>query len=124
MILVVGGVFQGKEKFIRKSFMLEKITEAEKASYEELWQSECILNYHKIVRHQTEKNEDPLVAAKELILKNPGVIISMDEVGSGVIPMDKMERIYREQVGRTAACFAGEAEAVYRLVCGIPQRLK
>ncbi len=124
MILVVGGAFQGKEEFIRKSFMPEKITEAEEASCEELWQSECILNYHKIVRHQTEKNEDPLAAAKELILKNPGVIISMDEVGSGVVPMDKTERIYREQVGRTAACFAGEAEAVYRLVCGIPQRLK
>lgn len=46
------------------------------------------------------------------------------EVGSGVVPLDRFEREWREEVGRTAAELAQAAELVIRVVCGIPVALK
>ncbi len=46
------------------------------------------------------------------------------EVGSGVIPMEKEDRAYREAVGRLCVRLAAEASAVVRVVAGIPTVLK
>lgn len=124
MILITGGVFQGKEAYVRKKYRPEETVDAGEAGEKQLWKSDCVLNYHKRIRRQIEKGEDALAAAQALISHNPRVIITIDEVGSGVVPLNRTDSIYREQTGRVAAFFAKEAEAVYRLVCGIPQRLK
>lgn len=123
MIFITGGAFQGKEEYVRKQYQPEKIVDAGDASEEQLWESDCILNYHRLVRKQVERGEDALSAARKLASQNPRVIITMDEVGSGVIPLDKTERVYRKEAGRTAVFFAKEAKEVYRMVCGIPQNI-
>ncbi len=46
------------------------------------------------------------------------------EVGSGVIPLEKADRAYREAVGRLCVRLAAEANAVVRIVAGIPTVLK
>lgn len=46
------------------------------------------------------------------------------EVGCGVVPMDRGDRDRREAVGRLCCDLAREAEAVYRLQCGLAMRLK
>lgn len=46
------------------------------------------------------------------------------EVGSGVIPMDPKERAWREATGRLCIALAERADAVVRVVCGIPTALK
>ena len=46
------------------------------------------------------------------------------EVGSGVIPMDKADRDWREATGRLCCALAQEATAVIRIVAGIPVALK
>ncbi len=123
MIFITGGVFQGKEAFAREAFQAKETVEAAEACAEQLERCGCILNYHRIVRRQVEAGEDALSAARELLKKNPEVILTMDEVGCGAVPMEKAERLYREEVGRVGSYFAKEAKAVYRVVCGIPQQL-
>ncbi len=46
------------------------------------------------------------------------------EVGSGVIPMDPFERAWREATGRLCCLLAERADAVVRVVAGIPIVLK
>lgn len=46
------------------------------------------------------------------------------EVGSGVVPVDAEERVWRERVGRTCSVLAARADQVVRMVCGIPVELK
>ena len=58
----------------------------------------------------------PLLLRKKLILCR--------EVGSGVIPMDPKEREWREATGRLCCALAERADAVVRVVCGIPTVLK
>ncbi len=51
-------------------------------------------------------------------------IVVCDEVGSGVIPLEKERRLGREATGRLCCRLAKEAEKVVRLVAGIPTVIK
>ena len=51
-------------------------------------------------------------------------IVICNEVGSGVIPIAREERLAREETGRMCTLLAKEADTVVRMVCGIPQVLK
>ena len=46
------------------------------------------------------------------------------EVGSGVVPLDLAERIWRERAGRLTNELAARADRVVRMICGIPVDLK
>ncbi|MBS6323232.1 MAG: bifunctional adenosylcobinamide kinase/adenosylcobinamide-phosphate guanylyltransferase, partial [Clostridium sp.] len=45
-------------------------------------------------------------------------------VGSGVIPVERNVRLGREAAGRLCVLLAKDAEAVVRMVCGIPTIIK
>ena len=51
-------------------------------------------------------------------------VVVCDEVGSGVIPLEKAQRLGREATGRLCCRLAAEAERVVRLVAGIPTVIK
>lgn len=51
-------------------------------------------------------------------------VIICNEVGSGVIPVERWERLAREETGRMCTALAKEADTVVRMVCGIPTVLK
>ena len=56
--------------------------------------------------------------------KNPDCILICDEIGNGIVPIDRFEREYREQVGRILIEVAKRADRVERITCGIGQRIK
>ena len=68
--------------------------------------------------------EDPWPALESLLARQPDVTILCDEVGCGVVPMDRSDRLWRERVGRTCCALAERADLVLRLYCGIPTILK
>ncbi len=51
-------------------------------------------------------------------------VVICDEVGGGVVPLDREERLWREACGRLCIRLAAAAERVVRVQCGIPQVLK
>lgn len=51
-------------------------------------------------------------------------IVTCSEVGAGIVPLDAQERAWREAVGRMSCELASQADAVVRMVCGIPVVLK
>lgn len=55
---------------------------------------------------------------------HPNTILICDELGNGIVPLEKMDRIWREQTGRLMIELAGQAERVERILCGLGQRLK
>ena len=58
----------------------------------------------------------PHLSAAQDISESTGV--------NGIVPMDALERDYRERTGRLQIRIAEKAERVERIVCGISQRLK
>jgi len=51
-------------------------------------------------------------------------IIVTNEVGLGVVPADRVSRLYRDILGRANQMLAEHADEVYLLVAGIPLLLK
>lgn len=56
-------------------------------------------------------------------LREDAVVIC-NEVGLGIVPVDPVERMYREVTGRICCRLAARAVSVERVQCGIPMRIK
>ena len=77
---------------------------------------------------EAAKPEDPwrwcVLFAKLLAGSNPQLILETNELGCGVVPVDRDDRFWRECTGRLCCEIAREAEEVYRVICGIGMPLK
>jgi adenosylcobinamide kinase/adenosylcobinamide-phosphate guanylyltransferase len=52
------------------------------------------------------------------------VVLVTNEVGWGLVPENRLARLYRDLAGKVNQVFAAEADEVYMLVAGLPLRLK
>lgn len=104
MILVTGGRRAGKRSFVTDvlGFSPEQFAEDGPVLY-------------------GLESMDPLPSLETLLDRE---VVVCREVGCGVVPMDRGDRDWREAVGRLCCALAREAEAVYRLQCGLAMRLK
>ena len=138
MELYLGGMAQGKlelacrrhplalvldEKKLEEALFMDK-AQAEMPDVEEwvIWD-----HFHLFVKSMLAKGTEP-AAIWELVAKGieetPNLCIVSDEIGNGIVPMEKEERTYREETGRLLCKIAGKARSVERVVCGIPVKIK
>ena len=106
MVLVVGGRYQGKYAFAKS--LSEDVTK----------------DLHAQIRICMERGEDPWVLAEKARSSHSNGVITMAELGCGLVPIDAFEREYRETVGRISCELAKKADAVYRVCCGVPMKIK
>ena len=86
----------------------------------------------KMVREQTKETENIEIRIEEvmyryldmILKKNPNAVITCDEIGCGIVPIDKTDRLWREMSGDACQYLALRAAKVCRVVCGIPMALK
>ena len=134
MELVIGGRAQGK-----LSHVLAKYPEASVMEGETPWQGEepCMPRNHADVVIWTHFHLSVrawLVEGREAaklwdyveawVSDHPNAVIISDEIGNGIVPMEKEERIWREETGRLLCKIAAKATQVERVICGIPMRIK
>ncbi len=120
--MITGGMFQGKTQYVKDRFYLSDsdIADGETCGLSELKTAKCVNRYELVVKRLLESGEDPLLFTEKL---ECGIVI-MTEIGSGIIPIDKNERIWREMTGRAGCIIAGRASEVVRLCCGIAEVIK
>ena len=141
MYLIFGGAYQGKREFARQRFGLAE---------EDFWycgpdakggagefdsrgdvdagrpdltkRAICGLEYFALdcVRSGAEA-ADWLRAHRQAL---EGKIVICTDLSQGVVPVEAELRAWREMCGRMMIYLAAEAEEVYRIFCGIPQKLK
>lgn len=130
MILITGGAFQGKleaAEHIYKTQNPEKqplLAEGEQAEPEELQKADIIHNFHLWLGRLLKEGKDPCSMVEALLEANPDVILVMNQLGCGIVPLEKSDREYRELAGRVGCALARQAEEVYLVNCGIARRLK
>lgn len=107
MILVIGGSFQGKKAYAAQICGGKTV----------------LADFQDRIWEMLEAGEEPEVFTRQ-ILADPPAVITLDEVGCGIVPMEKAERDYREAVGHAGQLLAAAAEKVYRMQCGIASRIK
>ena len=113
MILVIGARASGKRQYV------------ESLGYSEEEISDGVLDARPVLynlQDLTLPDPEGAPALFDALLQKEVVVC--DEVGSGVIPIDKVRRLGREATGRLCCRLAAEAEKVVRLVCGIPTVIK
>ena len=109
MKLYIGGVYQGQEELARS----------------ENPGAEIFVDFHETIRTAVLKGgQDPREFARDFCDKHPDAVVAANEVGAGVVPMEKEDRMFREAVGRALCVIAQNCETVTRCVCGIGVRIK
>lgn len=134
MILVIGGAYSGKTQFIKEQFNLsdDDFIYGEAVTDKNICHYRAIADFNKYIfpivteSLTDENNIEELVIDKvtKLLHINNDIIVEMREVGSGIVPIEKKERLFREVIGRVSCSLAEQSEEVFRVVCGIPVKLK
>lgn len=142
MILIIGGMAQGKLAYAKSCVGDNaKIIDESYTRIEDFYTADIINHFHEIIKKlmriqindnsfntnidegykQTNTLEEFCV---DLVERNPNVCIITNEIGYGIVPIDALEREYRERTGRICCELAKRADKVFRIVCGIPNRIK
>lgn len=125
-ILVIGGAYQGKTKWVKEkykeyqAFSPERILQENRSGK---WMSGIWINQFHLLTKQWLK-EGKLEENAELLRNNPSWIVVANEIGNGIVPIDPFERKWREETGRVLCKLAKDADEVYRVYCGIPTLIK
>ncbi|NLG23903.1 MAG: adenosylcobinamide kinase [Clostridiales bacterium] len=116
MKLYVGGCCQGQAELAAAETGLRPVD----VTPEQAMTAPAIDHFHLLMRRVSDER----AFAQALIERNPNAVIVSDEVGMGIVPIDPIDRRWREQVGRALCLLARHAESVTRAVCGIGVRIK
>lgn len=107
MILVIGGYAAGKRQYVQDVL-----------GYDAAQMSNQIADDVPVFYGLESQPDTPL---EQLLHKE---VVICDEIGCGLVPIEKEERQRRERVGRLCVSLAKEAAQVIRVVCGIGQTIK
>ncbi|MDE5582726.1 MAG: bifunctional adenosylcobinamide kinase/adenosylcobinamide-phosphate guanylyltransferase [Ruminococcus sp.] len=126
MKFIVGGAFQGKTEFAVKNFGISEaeITDVGKCSVNQFSEFTNVKNYHSFIRTLMDMKIDPIEFTNVICEKKSDMVIIMNEVGCGIIPMDEKERKWREICGKCGCIIAENSEIVVRVICGIGTVIK
>jgi adenosyl cobinamide kinase/adenosyl cobinamide phosphate guanylyltransferase len=87
----------------------------------------CIYNsIHLLILSQMRKGIDPQAYFSELLDqgKLQNAVLICDDISSGVVPIDKEMRLWRDATGMVMGMLSKHSEQVYRLFAGIASQLK
>lgn len=130
MILIVGGSYAGKTEYIKKRFgltdddILDGTSVPAESVMQQLETKRCMIHLEEWVRAMLSAGKEPVDEAGKLAEAYPDRIFVLNEIGNGIVPIEKEERSWREAVGHTGCFLAGQAKEVVRVVCGLPVKIK
>lgn len=126
MVMVTGGAFQGKRDCLKRLYGLSDsdIISGADCALEDVFNAAAVSDYHEIVRRLLDENIDVSGFTERLCRENPNAAVIINEIGCGIIPLEKSERIYREEVGRAGCIISSHSEMVIRVFCGIHEVIK
>ena len=126
MILIIGGSYQGKLDFARERFHLKdadiQICDDDTDAID--LGKRCVACIDRYALNRVRAGAEPAEFFRENEIALGGMIFIANDISGGVVPMDPVLRAWREASGRMNNYLAANADEVWRLFCGIPQRLK
>lgn len=126
MVLIIGGAYNGKLTYALENFGLSKSDCIDLAAEEQDRAAEFMCAYHleALTRCAAENGKTTEEVLAVLATLDPNAVIISREIGSGVVPIDKIERAWRELHGEVLRVLARRAESVIRVFYGIAEVLK
>ena len=127
MKLIIGGYAQGKLDYVLSKYHLREnvVWDSVLPNNATIQDKPVIVNhFHQWVKQRILDGGCPEEEMISFLDDYENCIIICDEIGNGIVPIDKFEREYRERVGRILIELAKRAEEVERVLCGIGQKIK
>lgn len=126
MLLITGGAYQGKMEYALTIKKIDKkdVLDGEICEFEELLEKPMVTQFHLWIKRMLSQEKDVNELVEQIIQRNPEIIILVNELGCGVVPVDAFDRNYREITGRICCRIAKEAKEVHRVMCGIGTVIK
>lgn len=124
MVLVFGGAYNGKLDFVKEKFSINEDDIFYCGVNEIDFSKKVICGFHRFTYENILKDTNSLEYIKKNINLFKDKIIISDEISSGIVPLKKEDRIWREETGRCLQYLSKESSYVYRIFCGIPTIIK
>ena len=120
MILIIGGAYQGKLDYARETFGVRDgdihICDAGEIDFSR----RCVYRIEEF----TYGHPDPIAYFQQHRDLWQNSILILQDIFSGVVPIDGEARAWRQKTGRLSQYLSREAAQVIRIFCGLEQRLK
>ena len=126
MILIIGGRYQGKLDYARQRFGLSEsdvfscCADSDAIDFDR----RCIAYIDRWTLGCVRRGVDPLDFIQGNIARLSRAVVIATDISCGVVPVDAETRAWREACGRVNGFLASHADEVWRLFCGLPQRIK
>ncbi|MGN0343308.1 MAG: bifunctional adenosylcobinamide kinase/adenosylcobinamide-phosphate guanylyltransferase [Roseburia sp.] len=133
MELYIGGRAQGKLAYVKKVHEGECLTIVEGPEMTELLEASGEISqgwvvwnhFHRYVwQHLRQDPAERETFLLQVLERFPKLCVISDEVGCGIVPVEEIERLYRDETGRLLCILAGRADRMERVICQIGQRIK
>lgn len=123
--LYIGGYAQGKTEYVQALYPKAEMVRM----YDGRTKADILVwnKFHLAVKKllgEGKSKEDILELVWQANKQCKKLVIISDEIGHGIVPMEKDERLWREETGRILCSIAGQADKVERIICKLPQRIK
>lgn len=126
MVLIFAGAYQGKLDFARRAFEFNEddvfYCNSETESFD--LEKKVIYGLEKFIYGYQQRNRSAEEYIKKQLPLMCDKIIICEDISRGLVPMDKIERAWRESTGRIVNLIAAHASEVYTVFCGIESKVK
>ena len=120
MILIIGGAYQGKLAFAKTAFSVTDEQVHTCVDGELDFSKRCICNLDVFAAHHPYP-VDFFATHRDMWQDS---IFIMQDIFCGVVPLGQENRAWRRKAGQLSQYLSREADQVYRMFCGLEQRLK
>ena len=125
MHLIIGGRYMGKLAYARTLYGKDvPICDLAAEEPESMFTARLVVNLHDGVLSILKRGLQVRDFFEANLSRIDDKILIGDEIGSGIVPVDPFERLWRDETGFLYQFLAARAELVDRVWAGIPCRLK
>ena len=122
MELIIGGAYQGKRAYAKEALGVSDGDFFTCSGTTLDTSFRCIEHLERYTLACVQTGLDSMEVTDLDTLSDK--IVICDDISCGVVPIDPLERAWREQTGRLLTKLSGRASRVTRIFCGLPLELK
>jgi len=124
MILIFGGAYNGKLEFAKEKYDIDNEEIFFCTDQHLKFDKKVLCGLHAFTRACVLNKINSMDILKNNINHLKDKIIICDEINSGIVPMEKLDRAWREETGRTLQFLTKHSSSVYRIFFGLQEELK
>ena len=124
MILIFGGAYNGKLEFVKEKYKVsnDDIFFCTNKTLE--FDKKVLCGLHVFTRACVLNNISALELVENNIENLKDMIIVCDEINSGIVPMSKIDRAWREETGHVLQLLTKHSSSVCRIFFGLQDEIK